>query len=321
MKALLDKIHQLNVAVIGDVILDHYILGDTSRISPEAPVPVVNVSKDIHKAGGAANVALNIKSLGAEVELCGWLGHDEAGDQMRQILEDSGVHFDTWFVNHDVPTIKKTRVMVRNQQLCRVDREGYPDLYSMAEPAMIDFLKQHIAGKNAVILSDYAKGVIDQPLADELIRFCNDKGIFVAKDPKPRRELTLVGMDLFTPNRLEAIQLSGVEVVPGRPFPAEEICKRIWEKYAPKFLVITLGSEGMLLSEQGSKPELIPTYAREVYDVSGAGDTVIAALTLALASGVTMKEAAHFANTAAGVVVGKVGTATATPEEVLGYHP
>ena len=321
MEALLEKIHRLKVVVIGDLMLDHYIWGDTTRISPEAPVPVVSVTKDTYKAGGAANVALNITSLGAKAELCGWLGQDEPGERLKCITEEAGVLFDPWFTKRGLSTIVKTRIMVRNQQLCRVDREDYPDEYAMTDPAMLDFLKTRMEGADAIILSDYAKGVIDQSISDALIAHAKELGIFVAKDPKPRRQLTVSGASLFTPNRSEALELSGVNLQPGQAFPADVVCSRIWEKYRPENLVITLGGEGMLLSKEGSYLKIIPTYAREVFDVSGAGDTVIAALTVALAAGADIEMAAHFANTAAGVVVGKLGTATATPAEILNYHP
>lgn len=321
MEALLEKIHHLKVVVIGDLMLDHYIWGDTTRISPEAPVPVVNAIKDTYKAGGAANVALNITSLGAKAELCGWLGQDEPGERLMHIVGDAGVVIDPWFKKRELSTIVKTRVMVRNQQLCRIDRDGYPEAYAMTDPAILDFLKRRMEGAEAIILSDYAKGVIDQTLSDALIEHARKSGVFVAQDPKPRRQLRVVGVNLFTPNRAEALELSGITLEPGQAFPADEVCKRIWEKYRPENLVITLGAEGMLLSKAGGCFKIIPTYAREVFDVSGAGDTVIAALTVALAAGAGLEEAAHFANTAAGVVVGKVGTATATPAEILNYHP
>lgn len=321
MEALLEKINQLKVVVIGDLMLDHYIWGDTSRISPEAPVPVVSVTKDTYKAGGAANVALNITSLGAKSELCGWLGQDDLGDRLKQITEEAGVFLDPCFIKRGLLTIVKTRVMVRNQQLCRLDREGYPGEYAMTDPAMLDFLKKRMEGADAIILSDYAKGVIDQSLSDALMAHARESGVFVAKDPKPRHQLTVSGASLFTPNRSEALELAGINLQPGQAFPADEVCSRIWEKYRPENLVITLGGEGMLLSKEGSYLKIIPTYAREVFDVSGAGDTVIAALTVALAAGADIEAAAHFANTAAGVVVGKLGTATATPSEILNYHP
>ena len=321
MEALLEKIHHLKIVIIGDLMLDHYIWGDTTRISPEAPVPVVHVNRDSYKAGGAANVALNITSLGAKAELCGWLGQDEAGERLRHITEEAGVTFDPFFIKRGLPTIVKTRVMVRNQQLCRLDREDLPQEYVMTDPAMIEFLKQRMDGVNAVILSDYAKGVIDQTLSDALMGHAKERGIFVAKDPKPRRQLALTGASLMTPNRTEALELADINLLPGQTFPADEVCARIWDKYRPENLVITLGGEGMLLSKEGDYLKIIPTYAREVFDVSGAGDTVIAALTVALAAGADLEEAAHFANTAAGIVVGKVGTATATPAEILNYHP
>jgi D-glycero-beta-D-manno-heptose-7-phosphate kinase len=319
MEALLKKIANVRVLVVGDIMLDHYIWGDTQRISPEAPVPVVEVTRDEYRAGGAANVTLNIRSLGANAELAGWIGDDDAGKQLLNLFDQNDIHFDKEWIHPGVPSIVKTRVMVRTQQLCRLDREALPQAYTFEFAKHESALKEKINACDAVILSDYAKGILNQKTAQSIIEFAHQAGKIVGYDPKPRALMTLREVDLMTPNKAEAFQLTGIIPMPGEPFPGAEICKAIWDKYAPKHLIITLGAEGMLLSHGGNAIEHIPTYAREVFDVSGAGDTVIAALTCALAAGADLREAAHLANTAAGVVVAKMGTASANVEEILNY--
>lgn len=321
METLLNKIKGQSILVIGDVMLDHYIWGDTQRISPEAPVPVVDIKEDTFRAGGAANVTHNLEVLGAETALCGWIGDDEGGRRLQQLFQEEGVVFDPFFIHKTAPTILKKRVMVRNQQLCRLDREGIPAVYHMEDPIVFHKLVEKINTVQGIILSDYAKGVLTQPMADQLIRIAHENNIFIAYDPKPRRTFYLKDADLLTPNRQESLQLAGINLHPGESYPAELVCQKIYELYTPKYLVITLGADGMFLCESGKIQKQLPTYAREVYDVSGAGDTVVASLTAALVAGASLEEAAHLANTAAGVVVSKVGTATASPIEILNYHP
>ena len=320
MKTLLEKISHLKVLVIGDIVLDHYIWGDSTRISQEAPVPVVGVERDTYTAGAAANVALNLTSLGAAAELCGIIGEDDAGRRLREILEHQSVTIDDCFINSQVSTILKTRIIVRHQQLCRLDREETPPRYEIDLEKQLPGIEEKIRAADAVILSDYAKGVITADLIAAVQKVAGEKGVPVSYDPKPKRRLDFDGVDLMTPNKAEALDLAGIELERHEEFPSTEVCDGIWKRYRPKHLVITLGADGMLLCEEGRTQKRIPTYAREVFDVSGAGDTVIAALTAALAAGASMAEAAHLANTAAGVVVGKLGTASATPLEILDYE-
>lgn len=320
MKALLQKIREKRILVVGDVMLDHYIHGDATRISPEAPVPVVNVMRDRHVAGGAANVALNIRSLGAAAVLCGLFGEDSAGADLEKIMTKNAIAFPPSFRRAEIQTIIKSRVVVRNQQLCRIDRELPPSAYALTAPDVRTALLDEVSRADAVIISDYAKGTIDMDLLADVTGIAEKRGILVSLDPKPRRRLPFENIGLITPNRNEAIELADIgNEISGTDFPAEEICRRIWEKHHPKLLVITLGADGMLLSREGKVEKLIPTYAREVFDVSGAGDTVIASLTMALAAGADLETAAHFANTAAGIVVAKFGTATVSPEEILAF--
>ncbi|MBI3884869.1 MAG: carbohydrate kinase [Opitutae bacterium] len=317
MKSLLRKISRLHVLVIGDVMLDHYIWGDAQRISPEAPVPVVDVDRETYTPGGAANVALNLASLGAKATIAGFFGNDDSGRRLAGLLKQKGVA--TIATPGTGATITKTRVLVRRQQLCRLDRESPQHDYHI-EPARFEATFGKIIKQvDAVIFSDYAKGLLSDELVAKVSAMARANKVFVALDPKPKRQLNFREPDLITPNRSEALQLAGLEQAPHLPFPAAEVCARIYERYRPKHLVITLSEAGMLLSHQGKPGRTVPTMAREVFDVSGAGDTAIAALTLGLAAGASLDEAAHFANVASGVVVAKLGTATVTPAEVLAH--
>jgi len=319
INAILTAIRKLRLLVIGDVMLDHYIWGDATRISPEAPVPVVHVDRDSYAAGGASNVALNLCALGAQAELIGIVGDDSAAEQLQQLLAPKGVVFDQRFRRTQVPTIVKTRVIVRNQQLCRLDRENAPADYAMNDLLDSAWFADKVKNVDAVILSDYAKGVITNPVFKIVEHHCKSLGKLLALDPKPKRKLVFNAVDLMTPNLVESLELAGINMSHHDAFPAEAVCKAIWERYHPRELIVTLGADGMLLSREGVVGKRIPTRAREVFDVSGAGDTVIAALTAARATGATLEHSADFANHAAGVVVAKLGTATASPEEILAH--
>ncbi|HXQ81493.1 MAG TPA: PfkB family carbohydrate kinase [Opitutaceae bacterium] len=314
-KALLRRIAGLRILVIGDVMLDHYIWGDATRISPEAPVPVVDIARDTWTGGGAANVALNIAALGAHCTLFGFMGRDEHGQRLRAILREKGV--DAISPPGDARTIVKTRVLVQHQQLCRLDRESLPSSYAVDPLRAGRLLAKAISSGDAVVLSDYAKGLLTDGLVSHVTRLARGAGKFIALDPKPKHRLSFGGLDLITPNKREALQLAGLEPEAGAPFPAAAVCARLHERYATKNVVVTLGEDGMLLSAAGRVIKTIPTAAREIFDVSGAGDTALAALVLALSSGAALEEAAHFANAAAGVVVAKLGTATVSPDELL----
>lgn len=315
---ILAKIKGCKVLVIGDVMLDHYVVGDATRISPEAPVPVVAVEKENYTLGAAANVALNVLSLGGIAELCGIIGKDRAGEKMMSILSDSDIKFSSRFEKKNADTIIKTRVVVRGQQLCRVDKEAKKSIYSLRSDEDLAYIESRIAQSDAIILSDYNKGVLDNSNVKLFIDWAKKYDTFVAIDPKPANKLKYSAVDLMTPNKSEAYKLAGYEFEPDGD-PLESICQNLDEQFRPKYLIITLGPDGMLLSTRGKIDEIMPTYAREVFDVSGAGDTAISALSLALASGISVKDAMHFANYAAGVVVGKSGTAVAFPDEILNF--
>ena len=317
LPALLKKIFRLRILVVGDVMLDRYIWGDATRISPEAPVPVIDVSRETWTAGGAANVALNLAALGARTTVAGYFGDDEAGRKLTATLHEKKIA--TLATPGAGQTIVKTRVMVQRQQLCRIDREAAPAAYRFTADQAETLLGRALASHDAVILSDYAKGILDDAVVARLTSLARAAGKFIALDPKPKRKLAFHGLDLITPNKRESLELAGLAPAPHTPFPAAEVCARLHELYATKHLVITLGEDGMLLSAGGKILGTIPTAAREVFDVSGAGDTSLAALVLALAAGTKLEDAAHFANAAAGVVVAKLGTATVTPAELKAY--
>ena len=313
MKEFFDRIKSLNILVIGDVMLDRYVIGEVKRISPEAPVPVLAVREEKSVAGGAANVALNLKALGANVETIGWFGNDERGDELFDILGRRNIGVDQEFRFSTAPTISKSRVTASNQQICRVDREASTECYSPDLNLLGKDITEKVKLADAVIISDYGKGFV----TNQLLELVSVNAKFLAIDPKPSRLLQYAKPDLITPNRFEALELAGLSRESRDPFPQENVVTEIFEQFAPTMLAVTLGADGMLLAEDGEIDKIIPTSAQEVFDVSGAGDTVIAALTLGLVAGKDFQNAAEFANLAAGVVVGKVGTATVSPEEIL----
>ena len=313
--SILAAIRELKILVIGDLMLDHYIWGDVHRISPEAPVPIVNVSRESHTAGGAANVALNLASLGVAARVAGTLGEDAAGNKLLGLLGAAGVDTSLCLTAPPRPTIVKTRVIVRNQQLCRIDHEAAASLYSIeASPALLSAIE----ASDAVIVSDYAKGVISQSTLNAILDHAKQHGKTIAIDPKPSSHLKFEGASLITPNRHEALELAGLaEPRIGDPYPLDQVCRHIQQRHSPELLIITLGADGMAICRDGKVEQTLPTRARQVFDVSGAGDTVIATLTAALTSGLSAEDAAKLANLAAGVVVSRLGTATVTPEDLL----
>ncbi len=315
----LEKFSELNIVVIGDIMLDHYIMGDATRISPEAPVPVVSVYKDNYVPGGAANVANNLASIGIPTTLLGKHSKDRESKRIRKLLKKKSADLSTLGETSGIDTILKTRVVVQRQQLCRIDRENAPSAYALDD--LLDSTDFHalLESADAVLFSDYAKGSITDTLLKGVRDFLSTlkKTPFVAIDPKPKRELNISGMDLMTPNRSEALQLAGMPDSPHIEFDDEAVCRSIYQKYGPKRLVITLGPEGMLLVEEGQLIGRIATEAKEVFDVSGAGDTVVAVLTAALAAGESLRDAATLANKAAGIVVGLLGTAPITSKKLL----
>jgi D-beta-D-heptose 7-phosphate kinase/D-beta-D-heptose 1-phosphate adenosyltransferase len=313
----LDFLDRLSVLVVGDVMVDRYLWGDIRRISPEAPVPIVAIDSETHTAGGAANVAHNLAVLGVRCELFGLVGNDPNGVELQTILQQQKVSFDPRLACAKAPTITKTRIVAQRQQVCRLDREAAPEAYSIEDAGLLKLLAEKAAQHDAVIISDYAKGVITQPVIDVLREVRAKRKTFLALDPKPVRPLEITSLNLITPNYSEGLALSGLIAI-GRKGPsADEIATAVLERYRPECLVMTLGEKGMLLRTARGASRHFPTMVREVADVSGAGDTVISTLTAAIAAGLPPENAVEIANAAAGVVVGKLGTATATRAEIL----
>jgi len=322
VRKLLASAKQTRVLVVGDVMLDQFIWGRVARISPEAPVPVVEFERENSMPGGAANVARNLTALNAATELLGAIGRDEAGANLKRLLDTQKVGCDGLLKLPGRMTSVKTRIIAQQQQIVRMDRETKNSLDPKATRRLIAAIEKESADAAAVIVGDYGKGVVTQELLDELKGLCRARGIWLSLDPKPVHHLDLVGLSLITPNRNEAFELAGVADGIRAERPLEDtnllrVADKLLADLRPALLLITLGDQGMLLCQRGQRPFHIPTVAQEVFDVSGAGDTVIATFTLAIAAGALPVEAAIFSNHAAGVVVGKVGTATVTPEELL----
>ncbi len=321
---IIDSFKNKRIAIIGDLMLDEYIWGKASRISPEAPVPIVHIKEKTDCLGGASNVMRNVVTIGGNVSACGVIGDDENGSRVRELLNSYSINTDCLFSDPERITIKKQRVMASNQQLLRIDFEDTCEVKDEYRQKIVDKIKELAEKKeiDAIILEDYAKGLLDVETAEKINMIASDNNILITLDPHPGHPLKTNDLTLMTPNRMEAFGLAGLyhseKITPvENDAPLMKVAAKLAKEWAPKFLLITLGSQGMALFEKGEEPVIIPTRAREVFDVSGAGDTVIAAFTLALLGGATGTEAAEFANHAAGVVVGKVGTVSVEMSELL----
>lgn len=312
------------VAVVGDLILDRYVWGRATRISPEAPVPVVNVERVSAAPGGAANVLRNLASLGAEPYAFGVLGEDGPALELESILADLGVHCGGILRVPGRQTTEKSRIVAGNQQVVRVDTEDNAPVDPEWAAEMLARLEEFLAVErlDAIVLEDYAKGVLTPPVVEAAAAAGKTAGVPVALDPHPAEGAFAEGLALMTPNRREAFAMAGLyyrETV--LPLDADAALRgvvgAIRERWGPEHLLVTLGGQGMALFSGDVPPVHIPTRAKEVFDVSGAGDTVIASFVLARLGGASAEEAAVASNHAAGVVVGKVGTAPVSVEEFL----
>lgn len=301
--------------VLGDVMLDEYLWGNVSRISPEAPVPVVEIVKESLKLGGAANVALNVKSLGDEPILVGVIGNDQNGERMIDVLNETGITTEGILRDNPRRTTVKTRVIAHNQQVVRADRENTEEISKEIGVEIIDFVKGKINDIGGMIISDYGKGVITYQLLSELIKLCKQNEVFVAVDPKETHFMNYKEVSLITPNHHEAGFAYGKRIQDEKIL--EEVGWGLLEKLKVKSLLITRGERGMSLFESDRTLTHLPTRAKKVYDVTGAGDTVISSFTCAYAAGANYKESALISNHAAGIVVGEVGTAQVTKEELI----
>jgi D-beta-D-heptose 7-phosphate kinase/D-beta-D-heptose 1-phosphate adenosyltransferase len=303
------------VLVVGDVMLDEFIWGKVVRISPEAPVPVVEVTDQTFHVGGAGNVAGNVCALGGTAVVAGVIGADAAGAKVREALAAAGVEAALARADSARPTTVKTRIIAHHQQVVRADRERAEDIPEALEDEVLERARAALPGCGAVVISDYQKGVVTSRLARGLLRLARRRRVPVLVDPKVGHFGFYRGVRVVTPNQSEAEQGSGFCIRTVADLQAAG--RRILEMLDCEAVLVTRGEHGLSLFERGRRPLHVPTAAREVFDVTGAGDTVIATLALAVAAGARLAEAAVLANYAAGVVVGKLGTATVTPDEVL----
>jgi rfaE bifunctional protein kinase chain/domain len=314
------------VLVAGELILDEFIWGKVSRISPEAPVPVVEVVRETCNAGGAANVARNLREVIDEVHILGLAGVGANADRLHEILVACGIRLDCVQVDPAYPTITKMRIIARTQQVVRVDREQATPFTPAQRERALEQFSRLLPTLDAVVLEDYNKGLLDQALADELIRLTRAAGKIVTVDPNPANQIAWRNVTSVTPNRHEAFSAAGIPWSdpvdpPARDEALLRVGARLLEQWACASVLITLSEQGMMLFQPGQAPFHVPTRAQTVFDVSGAGDTAVALFTVALAGGATPAEAAEISNHASGIVVGKLGTATVTREELLDSFP
>ncbi len=308
------KFSSARILVIGDIIVDKYIWGKVNRISPEAPVPIVNVEKETFSWGGAANVAQNIKSLGGGVALAGALGNDSIGQRLLADLKEKQVDCQSIIVDCERPTTLKTRIIAHSQQVVRVDYEVKRELGPSVQQELVAGILNVIPAIQAVVISDYAKGVVSPRLINDIINTAHENRIPVIVDPQVTHFKHYKKVTVITPNHLEAGQMSGIDIVDDASLV--EAGKHLLALLDCEAVLITRGEEGMALF-RGDEYIMIPTVAREVYDVTGAGDTVTGVFALAISAGASLKEAAFLANHAAGIAVAEVGAASVKRDDLL----
>jgi D-beta-D-heptose 7-phosphate kinase / D-beta-D-heptose 1-phosphate adenosyltransferase len=315
VESLFEKAASVRALVIGDLMLDEYLWGRAERISPEAPVQVVEVTREDLRLGGAGNVVNNLVALGCSVSVCSVLGADENGAMLRHAFEAQGVDLEGIFDEPERRTSKKTRVIAANQQIVRIDRETRSPIGSRCEQAMLDYLSASCGKFDVIVVSDYLKGVLTQAVLTAVCQTGKTLGIPVVVDPKGDDYAKYRGATLLTPNRKEAEIASGVAI--GDLESLESAAGTLLAGLDLDALLITRSEAGMSLFQAKEDAVHIPTVAREVFDVTGAGDTVISVLSLGLACGITLAESAWLANVAAGIAVGKLGTSTVSPQEIV----
>jgi D-beta-D-heptose 7-phosphate kinase/D-beta-D-heptose 1-phosphate adenosyltransferase len=315
IESLFSRTKELKALVIGDLMLDEYLWGKTDRISPEAPVQVVDVMREDLRLGGAGNVVNNLVALGCSVAVCSVIGVDDNGAYLKQLFSQMGVATDGLFDDTDRLTGKKTRVMAAHQQIVRIDRESKDALQSAIEAKLIAWSRAHAGNYDVLVVSDYLKGVLTPALLAAVINMGKEANIPVVIDPKGSDYSKYAGATILTPNRKEAEQACGIAIHDETSLTAA--AEKLLQSLHLSALLITRSEAGMSLFRPELPPLHIPTVAREVYDVTGAGDTVLAVLSLGLASGLSVDDSAKLANTAAGIVVGKLGTSTLTAVEIL----
>jgi len=316
LDSLLERMRKMRLLVLGDLMLDRFIYGSVSRISPEAPVPVVNVEMELSYPGGAANVGRNITDFGAKCAVAGLLGEDLAGKELSAQMKHANFDLSLMRSQKGFQTIQKTRVIGRNQQIVRVDREASftatKDFVNSLEKA----LEMKVKTVDGVIVEDYGKGFISQPLVDLTVKLCKKHKKILTVDPNTHNPLNWRGVTAVKPNRSEAIAIIHSKFGYSRELSIQDVGEKLQELWKVPYILLTMGEGGMQLFQRGGKSYHTPTKAKEVFDVSGAGDTAIAFFTLAFAAGVEATLAAEIANHAAGIVVGKLGTATISRDEL-----
>lgn len=317
-RALLESARDAEIAVVGDVMLDRYFWGQVTRVSPEAPVPVVDVDRETYHLGGAANVAANLQTLGATALLCGVVGDDATGRMLRQVATESGLDATCIAVSLDRPTTVKTRVIGNNQQLLRLDREVRSDVSISDANAIIHTLEQH-SSLRGIVLADYNKGLLSADLIERVMQHARDKGIRTFVDPKHNNFFAYKGAFLVKPNRKEAQDVLGYTIQSDDD--VIRAGRELLERLECENVLLTLGAAGMMLFERDGNVSSVPTIAQAVADVSGAGDTTIATLATMIAGGSSVREAAALANVAAGVVVEEPGIVPITREALLNAIP
>jgi len=309
LENIIGKFQDRRILVLGDIMLDRYIWGTVERISPEAPVPVVHVSKDTLCLGGAGNVYQNLISLGASPVLLGTVGDDAGGKWIKDNLNCK----DSIYTTKNRPTTTKTRIIAHQQQVVRVDEEVDEAISQKINQKILKFI--HKESYEGILISDYNKGVVNRTILNDLLSFAQDKKIPVFVDPKIKNISLFSPVMLITPNHFETASIVNHSCEKNEEI--ERAGREIFSQIQTKYLIIKRGQKGMTVLDENKKAVHIPTIAKEVFDVTGAGDTVIATSSLALLSGASIREAAFLANAAAGIVVGKMGTAVVTPEELL----
>jgi len=325
LKEVVKLFENKKIAVVGDLMLDVYIWGKATRISPEAPVPVVQVTRKTGCLGGAANVMRNVVTLGGQARAFGVVGNDADGAEVKNMLGKYGIESASVYTDLCRKTTQKQRVIAGTQQLLRIDYEDTDPVDEKFRETIVSDLLGLIEASavNAIIFEDYGKGMLDEDMLAVVVQAASKKGIITSLDPKPGHLLNVKGLTVIKPNRSEAFAMAGKFSKDGA-MPVEqdddlkEVAEILMADWEPDYLLISLAAQGMALFRKNTSMVVIPTRAREVFDVSGAGDTVISAFTLALTAGASGREAAEIANHAAGIVVGKVGTVTVSADELQG---
>src|SRR5882762_2448400 len=322
LEQILDRASSRRITVIGDLMLDEFVWGKVGRISPEAPVPVVEVTGESFFPGGAANVARNLRELVDRVSVIGLTGKDRSGQQLRELLAERKIDISDSVEDENFPTIVKTRIIARHQQVVRVDRERIAKPSTAQIGKVVAAVKKKLPNIDAIIFEDYGKGFLTRELVAQIGREARAAKKIITADPNPQNLIDWSGMTAVKPNRAEAFLAAGVQdrdsdLAPKKDVDLVRAGKELLQKWGIQYLLVTLGEQGVMFFEKGKHPHHIPTKARDVFDVSGAGDTAIAMFTLALASNATPLEAALIANHASAVVVGKLGTATVTRDELI----